>query len=521
MVEKISYKINNKKVKLKYNYIPFRYFFTSIVTVLEGLLALFLMGYLCYKIPYVLILIFGLHVGCVIKLISSDDNPDYKLPWLFFVLILPVVGAFLYIILYSRHLKKKFIRKLEYFHNNSFDFDDEKIIKKLEEENPIAASQAKLLCNTAVTHLYNNTKQTYFDSGEEVFKSMAKDLKDAKDFIYVEYFIIKCGVFWGTILEILREKVAQGLDVKVIYDDIGCMKTLPGDYYKILNKMGIDATTFSRLHGHVDNEVNNRNHRKIMIIDGKIAYTGGLNIADEYINKKQRFGHWKDNGIRLEGQAVWEFTKLFWTDFGINVKTVLPIPKNLYPKSEEYENQGYIVPFGDGPAPIYQRGVSKALIQSMLANATKYAYITTPYLIIDNDTCQSIEDAALRGVDIKIIVPHIPDKKVIFQMSRSYYYRLMKAGVKICEYEIGFVHAKTYLVDDKIAMLGTVNLDYRSLVHHFENAVWLYDSPCILDIKKDVEKTLEKCIYVEKSSIKLSPIKRLIRAILRLFAPLM
>jgi len=318
----------------------------------------------------------------------------------------------------------------------------------------------------------------------------------------------------------LKEKASQGLDVKVAFDDIGCMSTLPGNYAKQLKKFGIQATPFSRLKGQADNEFNNRNHRKIMVIDGIIGYTGGVNIADEYINEFPKYGHWKDVGVRLEGEAVWEFTRLFLIDFGINVKDDLKLPNNLYPKTNIQEH-GYMVPFGDGPKPLYSRRVGKTIIQSMLANATKYVYITTPYLIIDNELCVSIENAALRGVDVKIIVPHIPDKKIIFNMTRSFYKRFLDTNVKIYEYEPGFIHAKTYLSDDKYAIVGTINLDYRSLVHHFENGVWFYNCEMIKDLKLDIQDTLNKSIRIEPKMLKTNLLNRIFRALVRIFAPML
>lgn len=214
----------------------------------------------------------------------------------------------------------------------------------------------------------------------------------------------------------------------MLYDDIGCMSTLPGDYQKQLAKLGIEATPFSRLRGQADGEFNNRSHRKICVIDGKVGYTGGVNIADEYINKIERFGHWKDTAVRLEGEAVWELTRLFLTDYGINVKKLPETKCELYPNQNDINADGYVIPFGDGPHPLYERGIGKSVIQNMLASATKYMYMTTPYLIIDNELCQSIENAALRGVDVRIIVPHVPDKKLVFGITRSFYYRLMKSG---------------------------------------------------------------------------------------------
>jgi cardiolipin synthase len=300
------------------------------------------------------------------------------------------------------------------------------------------------------------------------------------------------------------------------------MNTLPGNYAKQLKGFGIKATPFSRLKGQADNEFNNRSHRKIMVIDGKIGYTGGVNIADEYINKIEKFGHWKDVGVRLEGEAVYELTKLFLIDYGINLKEMPDnLPNDVLFPSTNITEKGFLVPFGDGPAPIYKRRVAQSLIVDMLSNAKKYAYIMTPYLIIDNDMCLALENAAIKGVDVRIIVPHIPDKKIVFEMTKTFYERLMKAGVKIYEYEKGFVHAKCYLVDDEIGMVGTINMDYRSLVHHFENGVWMYKTDCIKDIKEDMLDTMEKSIYINPENIKVNLFKRFIRSIVRIFAPLL
>ena len=321
-------------------------------------------------------------------------------------------------------------------------------------------------------------------------------------------------------MDILKEKVASGVDVKVLYDDIGCMMTLPGDYHKQLKKIGIDAMPFSRLKGNADSEFNNRSHRKIMVIDGKVGYTGGVNIADEYINEVVKFGHWKDTALRLEGEAVWELTKLFMVDFGINKRRLPKMRGDLYPQQSHISAPGYIIPFGDGPHPIYERRVGKSVIQNMLSGATRYAWMTSPYLIIDNDLCTDLENVALRGVDVRIIVPHIPDKKIVFAMTRSFYHRLMDAGVKIYEYEPGFIHAKSYLVDDDFAMVGTINLDYRSLVHHFENGVWMYQCEAVKTLKKDIDDTLEKCIEVTPNMLKTSLLQRFICSVARIFAPM-
>lgn len=516
------YKAGNKIIKNEINYIPFRFIFALMITVLEVAMIIGIVVLLCYYVPYFYALALATQVFCVIKIITSNDNPEYKIPWLFFVLILPIVGFMLYFIFYSRSLNKKYVRRLKRLYEEKYPENDKQNFTALKKENESLYNQAKLLCSLSYSHLFSNTSTKYFSQGEDMYKNMLTDLEKAEKFIYMEYFIIEEGEFWNSVLSILKEKAQKGLDVRVVFDDIGCMKTLPGNYAKTLNSLGIKATPFSRLKGQANNEFNNRSHRKITVIDGSIGYTGGINIADEYINKAVRFGHWKDVGVRLEGPAVYELTKLFLIDYGINVKT---LPQSLdaeilYPKCDKQED-GFIIPFGDGPSPIYKRRVSQSLITDMLYNAKDYAYITTPYLIIDNDMCLALENAALKGVDVRIIVPHIPDKKIVFEMTKTFYERLMKAGVKIYEYEAGFIHAKTYLIDDNSAMIGTINLDYRSLVHHFENGVWLYGADCIKNVKKDILETLDKSVYIKPESVKTNLFQKLIRSIVRLFAPLL
>lgn len=520
MKRKYSYFDGKKQTEREYSYIPFRYILAVFITLFEVLAVIGIVVVLCYYVPYFYLAAWATEIFCVIRIIASDDNPDYKVPWLLFVLIIPVAGFMLYFMFYSRTLQKRFIKRLDTLKSQGYKYDDSAQITKLQDENPIVASQAKMLCGIAETHLFTNTKQEYFPLGEDMYRHLLQDLETAEKFIFMEYFIIEEGKFWSSILEILKQKAASGVEVKVLYDDIGCMMTLPGDYHKTLRSYGIEATPFSRLKGNADSEFNNRSHRKITVIDGKIGYTGGVNIADEYINEVAKYGHWKDTAIRLEGEAVRELTKLFLVDFGINVRKMPHIRDDLYPKTEIKEN-GYVVPFGDGPHPLYNRRVGKSVIQNMLNGASRYMWMTTPYLIIDNDLCQSIENAALRGVDVRIIVPHIPDKKLIFGMTQSFYHRLMTAGVRIYEYEPGFIHAKSYLSDDNQAMIGTINLDYRSLVHHFENGVWMYHCDSIKVLKADIEDTLYKSIEVTPDMLKTNLLQRFIRAVVRIFAPML
>lgn len=521
MKKTIRYQVDQGMVEKEVNYIPFRYIHAFVISLIEVAMVVGIVVVLCYHVPYFYLAAWCTEIACVIRIVASDDNPEYKIPWLLVVLIVPISGFMLYFLFYSQTLQKKFIKRLDALNQRTYKKEDTTLLTDLEYEDPLAASQAKMLCRIADTHIFTNTEQEYFPLGADMHRRLLYDLETAETFIYMEYFIIEEGAFWNSILDILKTKAATGVEVKVLYDDIGCMATLPGDYCKTLKKYGIEAVPFSRLKGNADSEFNNRSHRKITVIDGKIGYTGGINLADEYIGKIEKYGHWKDTALRLEGEAVWELTKLFLVDFGINVRKMPKERNDLFPQQPQTHAMGYIIPFGDGPNPIYKHRVGKSAIQNMVAGATRYAWMTTPYLIIDNDLCTTIESAALRGVDVRIIVPHIPDKKLIFGMTRSFYHRLMAAGVKIYEYEPGFIHAKSYLVDDEIAMIGTINLDYRSLVHHFENGVWMYGTQSVSALKADMEDTLSKCIAIKEDTLKTNLLQRFIRAVVRIVAPML
>ncbi len=521
MRHKIRYKVADRSVEKEVVYIPIRYILAILLSVLEIIAIIGAVVTICLRSPLFFLLAYLIQMACVIRIIASDDNPDYKVPWLLFVLILPIGGFMLYFLFYSRKLKRKFVRRMKELKDQSYEKEDENLLISLQSRHPAAAAQAKMLMDIAETHLFTNTVQTYYPSGEEMWRAMLEDLRQAQRFIFMEYFIIEQGVFWNSILEILKQKAAEGVAVRVVYDDIGCMTTLPGAYHRTLASFGIIATPFSRLKGQADSEFNNRSHRKILVIDGKVGYTGGINLADEYINRKERFGHWKDTALRLEGEAVWELTRLFLIDYGINVRQMPQIKEECFPVMDSIEEKGYLIPFGDGPHPIYPRRVGKSVIQNLLHSANRYVYMTTPYLIIDNDLCSSIENAALRGVDVRIIVPHIPDKKLVFSMTRSFYHRLIRAGVRIYEYAPGFIHAKSYLADDELGMIGTINLDYRSLVHHFENGVWMYQCAALQDIKKDMLATMNQSILIEEGSLKTTLLQRFICSVVRIFAPLL
>lgn len=521
MKKKLRYNVGNEIVEKDVNYIPVRFILAVVLAVLETLAVIAIVMLLCVHVPYFYLLMWATEIACVIRIVASNENPDYKIPWLLVVLVVPVVGLMLYIMFHSRTLKRKYIRRMEHLKNHAYIKDDTAEFDRLRSESATAANQAKLICTIAEAHLFRNTEQVYFPLGEEMFSRMLEDLRKAERFIFMEYFIIEEGRFWNAILEILKEKAASGVEVRVVYDDIGCMNTLLDNYWKILKSFGIKAAPFALLRGNADSEFNNRSHRKIMVIDGSVGYTGGVNIADEYINETVRFGHWKDIGIRLEGDAVQELTKLFLLDYGLNVRKEPEICCNYFPAYSRENVNGYMIPFGDGPAPVYAHQVGKRVIQNMLNQARRYVYMMSPYLIIDSELCCSIEYAVMRGIDVRIIVPHVPDKKLVFEMTQCYFERLMMAGVKIYEYEPGFIHAKCYLSDDEYAMIGTINLDYRSLAHHFENGVWMYRCDSIRAIREDFADTFEKSIRIEEGMLKRDILHRLIRSLVKIFAPML
>ncbi len=522
MKKNIKIYSNGKYVNKEINYIPLRFIVAILITLLEIASIIGIVVILALYVPYFYVLLFLTEIGTIIGIIVSNNNPDYKLIWLFVVVMLPLVGLMLFLIFHKRKLPRKTVKKLHKF-NDSYNYNDSNNFNQLSNKNLLLFSQAKSLCKTANTHLYTNTKLKYFSMGEEMFPAMIEALKSAKNFIFMEYFIIEEGIFWNSILEILKEKAKQGIEVKLVYDDIGCMGTLPGNYYKTLTKkFNIETVVFSKLKGQADGEFNNRSHRKILVIDGQIGFTGGINIADEYINKNARLGHWKDTGIQIEGKAVNELTKMFLTDFCINTNKKTSINfDNYYVANEVVKADNYVIPFGDAPKPICKFSVGKMAILNLLNHAKEHVYICTPYLIADHEIMETIKNTAIRGVDIRIIVPHIPDKKIVFGMTRSNYRQLIKYGVKIYEYTPGFIHAKSYVADNSFGIIGTINLDYRSLAHHFENGVWIYNDEIINKMEQDFLKTLEKCEFMNNVKHKDNIFTKLINVLVKIFSPLL
>lgn len=507
----------------KFRLLMSKYGFSIIIMLLELFLVFAAFFYFNQLVPNWLsaLVIVSLYIGTILAIVNRNMPPESKVTWLLFAVV-PVFGFLLYLMIGERRLSKKEIQQLEKMDSMKFREDNSYDLRvELKQENKSAFGIVKsLLSMDHNADVYDGTASQYFSLGEEMFEAMLDDLRSAKKFIFLEFYIIDPGLMWNRVLEILVDKVQQGVEVKLLYDDIGCMATLSGDYTKRLRKMGIDAHKFNKVIPRMTVAYNNRDHRKILVVDGQVGYTGGINLADEYINHIVRFGHWKDGGVRLEGRAVKALTRLFLMNWYINRREITDFDRYHF-DSQRVEGKGLYIPYGSGPKPIYKEQVGKAVYQNIINQAIDYVYITTPYLIIDYDLTEDIKNAAMRGVDVRIVTPFIPDKKLIQIVTRGAYPDLLEAGVKIYEYTPGFIHSKNVVSDDELAVVGTINFDYRSLVHHYENAVLMYQTESIADIKQDFEGLFDVSEEISLETLQNSWYQRLLKEIMQLFAPLL
>ncbi len=444
--------------------------------------------------------IFIFDILVIIYLVNSKMDSSGKITWLLIISAIPVIGALLY--MYTR-LDFGFISIKSYFQDErtvSRDYINEdnfakKELKKLDSD---AGGTAAYVSSTGNYPVFQNTSVKYYPLGEYKWQDMLKDLEKAQKFIFLEYFIIGEGLMWGSILHILAEKVKAGVEVRVMYDGTCEFTTLPHNYPERLKKLGIQCKMFSPLTPILSTSYNYRDHRKILVIDNQIAYNGGVNLADEYINHIERFGHWKDTAIRLEGDAVQSFTMMFLEMWNLTEHEV-KVAEYMKVKPVPVTSDGYVMPYADTPFDDFRTGES--VYMDLLYQAGRYVHIMTPYLILDDEMVMALRTAALKGIDVRIILPGIPDKKVVYQLAKTYFWILKKAGVRIYTYTPGFVHAKVFVSDDIKAVVGTINLDFRSLYHHFECATYLYGSSCIADIEQDFMETLEKCHEVTDEEV--------------------
>ena len=473
-----------------------------------------------------------LSVIVCIHVLNKYEKAGYKLTWIFIILLFPLFGGILYILFYFWSSPKKLRESLDRNIQDSHEafFLSGNRLAELIEVYPEFRTNAQYLQEYAGFPVYANTRQEYLDSGETFFHRALEELEKAEKYIFMEFFILKEGHMLNSIIDILEKKAAAGLDVRIIYDDLGCFLTLPPDYPKKLSQKGIKSFIFNPFRPIVSSLQNNRDHRKIISIDGKVAFTGGLNLADEYINIVERFGHWKDSAIMVEGDGAWSLTLIFLQMWNISGKkkdnyvSFYPWKDGAINHATEgvangYESWGFVQPYAD--SPIDSENVGEHVYIQIINQAKKYIYINTPYLIVDDNLLSALMLAAKSGVDVRIITPHRWDKRIVAITSRSYYRRLIQAGVKVYEYTSGFNHGKTFVSDDKIATVGTTNLDFRSLYLHFECGVLIYTSDTIAAIKKDFLRTLPVSSEVTPEQCARNVFQRIIPDILRIFAPLM
>lgn len=472
-------------------------------------------------------LMVGLSVVLVIWILNQDTLVDYKIAWLIPILAFPVFGSVLYLVFGGNRTRRSERIRLQEIQTNmkkalAIDpLNDQANLEAFRQSHTSAANQATYLTDYALLPPFRHTRIAYYSQGEDLFEAMIKDMEKATSFIFLEYFIIDKGVLWDRIVKILERKAKEGVDVRLIYDDIGTITRLPANYPQELEKKGIHTAVFAPFNPILYARFNNRDHRKITVVDGRVAYTGGVNIADEYINAKERFGHWKDNGLQLRGPAVASFTLMFLSMWDYLKDENSDFTSFVHHDWEERDGQGLVQPYSD--SPLNKESVSEAAYRNVIGQAKESLYIFTPYLILSDEMESAITNAAKRGIKVTIMTPHIPDKKFVQAVSRSSYENLVRAGAKVYEYKPGFLHSKALLVDDEYAILGSVNMDYRSLYLHFECAVWMYRSPAIKELKEDFLQTISQHgLLIDQALLSKTPLATKVgRSLLKVFAPLM
>ena len=501
-------------------------FIVILAAVLQFALIYFLFAMLTTRAPFVYTILIMLSVLAVVFIFDNDTmNPSFKLIWVLLMVLFPGTGGLFYVFFGNRRLPRKAayaIKRVEEAANGALITPPESFNLLSETFDDDYNAHATYLYGATKAPVYTNTQCTYFAEGEHFWVAFCEELKKAEKFILLEFFIIDSGYMWDTVLEILQKKVSEGVAVKLLYDGLGCMFTLDDDFTEKMRSYGIECYAFNppRFSLQLSDYLllNHRDHRKICVIDGNVGFNGGINLADEYINKKERFGHWKDTAYMIKGPAVFTLTTTFSKCWQIASKKLFHYTNYL--PSVSYRTDGFVQPFDD--TPLDDQPVSQFAYLNVINRAEEYVYITTPYLIIDSDMFTALSLAAKSGVDVRIVTPGIPDKWYAFWVTQSYYKGLIKAGVRIFEYTPGFVHAKMYVSDDELAIVGSANMDYRSLFLHFESCAIFYGGQFVQDVKDDFTNIFEASHEVTLADIKKTPLyKRLLQLVFRVFAPMM
>lgn len=461
-----------------------------------------------------------LSIAIVVWLVNKNENPAYKLAWVIPLLSFPLFGGLFYLMFGNKGMPQKLARRVRAAEKGAHRVCQPggPLVQELESLDSRCAAISNYITRTTGAPLWNRTSSEYFPLGEDMWQRMLEELAKAEKFIFMEYFILDEGKMWESIFRILEEKAAAGVEVRFMYDDMGSIFTLPPNYGEKLRAAGIQCTVFNPYQPHLNSMMNYRDHRKITVIDGNVGFCGGINIADEYINAYEKYGHWKDTGVMLKGDGVWNLTAMFLSLWNFSRQADVD-PVSFRP-TRFWESDGFVQPFGD--SPLDRVNVCEDVYMQIINRATRYVYMTTPYLILDNEMVTALQTAARSGIDVRILVPHLPDKWFVHQTTQSFYQQLLDTGVRIYEYTPGFVHAKMYVSDDEIAVVGTANMDYRSFYLHFECAVAFYHARLVADVREDILRTLEQSFEIPKDySRHVKLWKRIVRAFLRLFSPMM
>lgn len=470
-----------------------------------------MIGYSIFSIVFALIAVF--------VIMSGDDEPIYKYMWVMAIMLLPIFGTALYLYLRNCRASRKKRKEFEEIRNESKKYieQNQQEFEKLKQLDNGQANLVEYITNTTNMPVNMNTDLTYLNNGETYFKYLLNDLKKANKFILLQYYIIDKGQLWDSIVKILKQKVSEGVEVKVLYDDFGCMDKIKPKEFKKIREYGIDAMAFNKCKATINKYTQYRDHRKLCVIDGVIGYVGGINLADEYANLTDKYGYWKDTGVRLEGEAVWNLTVLFSNNWKLERKD---FDLERYRVKFLKPSDSFVQVFGS--SPLYREPIARNNYVNMINSAKHYIYITTPYLLLDSTTIDALKIASKSGVDVRIVMPGIPDKKFIWYMGRAHYKELVNAGIKIYEFSPGFVHAKMVVVDDVTACVGTINFDFRSLYLHFENAIMIYNDKSIMEIKKDILSVIDDSREVTKEVVKNRKwYEKLVANLFIFFAPLM
>ncbi len=498
-----------------------RFFLIVLLLAAQILLYAAILIWMMHTLRYYAVLQTMFIIGMAIYLFNNRMDTSVKVTWLALIAVVPLFGGVLLAYTQSNLGHRSLSKRTAELIRQTRDavLQDPAVLKRLEDDPCGTDDLQRYLNRSGNFPIFDHTEVKYLPIGEDMLVSALEELEKAEKYIFLEFFIIEEGYMWGSILNVLARKAKEGVDIRVLYDGTNEITTLPHDYPGRLGRLGIKAKTFAPIRPFLSSHYNYRDHRKIIVIDGKVAFNGGINLADEYINRKERCGHWKDTAVMLKGEAARSFTLMFLQMWNINEQQA-EFPSGLMAPVEGVNGSGFVMPYGD--CPLDEDKVGEAVYMDILYHATDYVHVMTPYLILDGELSTALKYAAQRGVDVRLILPGIPDNIFAHALAKSHYKELTDAGVQIFEYTPGFVHAKVWVSDSIRAVVGTINLDYRSLYHHFECATYLYQTSCIRDIEEDFEQTLQQCRVVTSETIRNEKTGyRIIGPLLKIIAPLM